>query len=79
MVLLNACITAEDSTLILENSDLGGSGWERWKQLYHQLLCQLPLEEMEQMGDRLEYHNPKTALLRPIIESVWQSIAYEDN
>ena len=34
---------------------------------------------METVGARLNHHNPQTALLRPVIESVWQPITEEDN
>jgi serine/tyrosine/threonine adenylyltransferase len=69
----------EDSSLILENAELPKGDWIRWRELYFLVLNQLPIEEMEKVGDRLRYHNPKTALLRPVIESVWDSISREDN
>jgi uncharacterized protein YdiU (UPF0061 family) len=69
----------EDSSLILENLELPKADWENWRRLYHQILNQLPIEEMEKISDRLQHYNPKTALLRPAIESVWEPIAYEDN
>ncbi|AFY79573.1 MAG: YdiU family protein [Hydrococcus sp. C42_A2020_068] len=69
----------EDSSLILENLKLPKADWENWRRLYHQTLNQLPVDEMKKIGDRLRYYNPKTALLRPAIESVWEPIAYEDN
>jgi uncharacterized protein YdiU (UPF0061 family) len=69
----------EDSSTILEKSELPKADWETWRKLYHKLLNQLPIEEMETVGDRLHYHNPQTALLRPVIESVWEPIVYEDN
>jgi uncharacterized protein YdiU (UPF0061 family) len=34
---------------------------------------------MEDVGHCLRDRNPKTALLRPLIESVWQPITEEDN
>ena len=34
---------------------------------------------MDKIGDRLRFNNPKTALLRPAIESVWEPIVSEDN
>ena len=34
---------------------------------------------MDNISQRLKQSNPKTALLRPVIESVWESIANEDN
>jgi serine/tyrosine/threonine adenylyltransferase len=69
----------EDSSLILENSNLPNADWENWKSLYHRILNQLPVEEIDKIGDRLHFYNPKTALLRPAIETVWEAIALEDN
>lgn len=69
----------ENADLILENSTLLKANWKAWQTAYHQLLNHYPLEEMEKISDRLKYFNPKTALLRPVIESVWEAITYEDN
>jgi serine/tyrosine/threonine adenylyltransferase len=69
----------QDSALILENLDLPKADWESWRNLYHRILNQLPVEEIEKISDRLRFNNPKTALLRPVIESVWDAIAQEDN
>jgi uncharacterized protein YdiU (UPF0061 family) len=69
----------EDYKLILENSDFKYSGWERWQQLYYQGLENFVREELDRIGDRLAQNNPKTVLLRPVIESVWQPIVQEDN
>jgi serine/tyrosine/threonine adenylyltransferase len=69
----------EDSSLILENLELPKADWETWRNLYHKILNQLPSDELDAIRDRLHFYNPKTALLRPIIESVWEAIAYEGN
>ena len=69
----------EDHTLILENSNLNYSGWEKWQKLYHQGLENFVREELDEISDRLQQNNPKTALLRPVIESVWQPIVEGDN
>jgi len=53
--------------------------WDEWRKLYHQVLAQLPQEEMNNVSQRLQQGNPKIALLRPIIESVWESITNEDD
>ena len=53
--------------------------WERWRNLYHKILQDLPPEEMEKVSETLRDRNPKTALLRPAIESVWESIEQDDN
>ncbi|NES85456.1 MAG: YdiU family protein [Moorea sp. SIO2B7] len=69
----------QDSSIILENAYFTNSDLKYWKLLYHKILNNLPIEEMSKVGDRLQYHNPKTALLRPVIESVWEPITQEDN
>lgn len=55
------------------------SSLESWRVLYHHLLQSLSAAEMEDMAVRLKEKNPKTALLRPVIEEVWEAIAQEDN
>lgn len=52
---------------------------ENWIKLYHQILQSLPQSEMHDVAERLHRHNPKTALLRPEIEAVWEPITVEDN
>jgi uncharacterized protein YdiU (UPF0061 family) len=69
----------ENSSLILENMDLPKADWQRWRELYSLVLNQLPLDSLSQIGDTLKHYNPKTALLRPLIESVWEAITYEDD
>ena len=69
----------EDESLILENVDLGKTDWSNWRSLYHQALKSLSDEEFLTIGDRLRSANPKTALLRPLIEEVWEAIAQENN
>lgn len=73
----------EDSNLILENAtfigQINSSGiGDRWRNLYYKCLNQLPITEMKQVNDRLK-DNPSTALLRPVIESVWQHISQDNN
>lgn len=53
--------------------------WGNWQNLYHRLLQQHPAEAMSDIRERLHKHNPKTVLLRPVIESVWEAITTEDN
>ena len=69
----------EDESLILENVDLGKTDWSNWRSLYYQALKSLSDEEFLTIGDRLRSANPKTALLRPLIEEVWEAIAQENN
>ncbi|MEC4986533.1 MAG: protein adenylyltransferase SelO family protein, partial [Oscillatoria sp. PMC 1076.18] len=68
-----------DSSIILENASFSLSGWQDWLELYHNSLNILPAEKMAQVADNLQFANPKTALLRPIIESIWEPITLEDN
>ncbi|WP_019509252.1 YdiU family protein [Pleurocapsa sp. PCC 7319] len=69
----------EDSNLILENATFNHQINSIWRDLYHKCLNQLPAAEMEKIGDRLTFNNPQTALLRTVIESVWQSISEDNN
>jgi serine/tyrosine/threonine adenylyltransferase len=69
----------EDSSLILENAPFTRELGDRWRNLYHQCLNSLPIDRLESIGNLLHDRNPQTALLRPVIESVWQAIAEEDN
>jgi len=49
------------------------------REFYHHLLQTLSIDQMEDIAKRLQDKNPKTALLRPVIETVWEAIAQEDN
>jgi uncharacterized protein YdiU (UPF0061 family) len=60
--------SAEDSSLLA-----------KWRELYHHLLQSFSRDELENISKRLRHHNPKTALLRPLIEAVWEPITQEDN
>ncbi len=55
------------------------AAWEPWRLLYHRILQSLSNSELEEMGDRLAANNPKTVLLRPEIEAVWQAIDLDDD
>ncbi len=52
---------------------------EEWRQIYHHALSKLPNDQMATVQNCLQSTNPKTVLLRPVIESVWSPIAEEDN
>ena len=69
----------DDKDLVLENATFFSEIGERWKKLYHVCLNKLPLSAMTEISDRLTANNPTTALLRPIIESIWQPIMEEDD
>jgi uncharacterized protein YdiU (UPF0061 family) len=50
-----------------------------WREVYHHTLQSLSTTDMEQIKKRLQDNNPKTALLRPVIEEIWEPIVREDN
>jgi uncharacterized protein YdiU (UPF0061 family) len=50
-----------------------------WRDFYHHLLQSLSAAELEDVAQRLKDKNPKTALLRPVIEGIWEPIVQEDN
>ncbi len=58
----------EDSNLILENASFSSQVTSNWRSFYHQCLNQVPVAEMNLIGDRLKAKNPQTALLTPLIE-----------
>ena len=69
----------DSKDLILENASFTQEIGDGWKKLYHICLNKLPQSAMKEISDRLSFNNPKTALLRPVIESVWQPIVEQDN
>ncbi|MEA5580538.1 YdiU family protein [Nodularia harveyana UHCC-0300] len=74
----------EDSTLVLNGADImptsGASNiLNNWCVIYHQILNNFAPEQMAVIAQTLIKSNPQTVLLRPIIESVWEPIAQEDN
>lgn len=74
----------DDTEQILLQSSLWQSGeqsslFASWRELYNHLLQTVSTAELEDIAKRLRDKNPKTALLRPVIEEVWQAIEREDN
>ena len=74
----------DDPEMVMKGSDLiSTSGelkiFENWCVLYHKILNYLDSEYMDVIAQTLAKNNPQTALLRPLIESVWEPIAQEDN
>ena len=65
--------------LILENASFTQEIGDNWKKLYHICLNKLPSSKMAEISDHLFFNNPKTALLRPVIESIWQPIVETNN
>jgi serine/tyrosine/threonine adenylyltransferase len=51
------------------------AGYQRWLELYHRVLSDLPASELKIVGNNLDRFNPQTILLRPQIEAVWEPIA----
>ncbi|MFM2312488.1 MAG: hypothetical protein RLZZ04_1764 [Cyanobacteriota bacterium] len=72
----------EDQELILANASFAAEITDIWRSTYHQCLNYIASDNsnyMEKIGDRLKRYNPQTALLRPVIESVWRSISEEND
>jgi len=73
----------EDATSILNcpdvlSADASPEYLEDWRNCYQQVLSNLP-PQMDSVAKLLAESNPKTVLLRPVIEAVWEPIANEDN
>jgi uncharacterized protein YdiU (UPF0061 family) len=74
----------DDYNIILENADLpelkkAPQLFENWRKSYYHTWNLLAPITMETMAFPKSQSNPKTALLRPIIEEVWEAISTEDN
>jgi uncharacterized protein YdiU (UPF0061 family) len=67
-----------NSALFLESA-VEPDSLVKLREFYHHLLQTLSIDQMEDIAKRLQDKNPKTALLRPVIETVWEAIAQEDN
>ena len=68
-----------NSELILENAVFNHQISAEWRSIYRKCLNKLPVAQMSPVGDRLKLYNPQANLLRPAIESVWQSISEDNN
>jgi len=64
---------------VLREADFSLAPWEAWRKLYYQSLNDLPPEAMTAVGEQLRDRNPQTALLRPVIEAVWEPIVAADD
>lgn len=51
----------------------------KWREFYHHLLQTLSDVQLKDIAQCLQDKNPKTALLRSVIESTWEAIAKDDN
>jgi serine/tyrosine/threonine adenylyltransferase len=74
----------DDASCILSDSEIGQSLgasdlFVNWSGIYHRILSNLSPDAIEKIALTLNKYNPKTVILRPVIESVWEKIAQEDN
>jgi uncharacterized protein YdiU (UPF0061 family) len=69
----------EDRELILAKASFSLEITDNWRSIYHRCLNQVSSDNMREIGDLLKAHNPQTALLPPVIESVWRSISEEND
>ncbi|NRB08796.1 MAG: YdiU family protein [Richelia sp.] len=74
----------DDAANILKCSEIGDSLGStelffNWSGIYHQILTNLSPDELEKASQVLNQNNPQTVILRPVIESVWESISEDDN
>ncbi len=75
---------AQDINSILHETEfmpqiMANSGCEKWFQLYHRVLSNLSESELQLVGGVLDRSNPRTILLRPQIESIWEPISENDD
>jgi serine/tyrosine/threonine adenylyltransferase len=74
----------DDASCVLSDSEIGQSLgasdlFVNWSGIYHRILSNLSPDEIENIALTLRKYNPKTVILRPVIESVWEKITQEDN
>ncbi len=53
--------------------------FDQWCILYHKILNNFQPAHIDIIAQNLALHNPKTVLLKPVIESVWEAIVQQDN
>lgn len=53
--------------------------WQAWRDRYHQVLTHLPESQLPFIQQQLAQANPEIAPIRPVVESVWDPIAIDDN
>jgi serine/tyrosine/threonine adenylyltransferase len=58
---------------------VANSGYQRWLELYHQVLVDLSAAELSTIEQTLDRSNPQTILLRPQIEAIWEPIAQSND
>jgi serine/tyrosine/threonine adenylyltransferase len=75
---------AKDINSILHETEfmpqvMANSGCEKWFQLYHRVLSNMSESELQLVGAVLDRSNPRTILLRPQIEAIWEPISENDD
>jgi uncharacterized protein YdiU (UPF0061 family) len=74
-----ALFAPEDPNLLPSVADSPlAEQWAAWRDCYHLALSRLSNPELGLIPQRLEAHNPLTALLRSDIETVWKAIDEND-
>jgi serine/tyrosine/threonine adenylyltransferase len=74
----------DEPGLVMADSDiLPASGtseiFDNFCILYHKILNHFDPEQINIIAKTLARYNPKTVILRPVIESIWEPIVQEDN
>jgi serine/tyrosine/threonine adenylyltransferase len=74
----------EDLNSVLSETELmpgvvANSGYQRWLELYHRVLSDVPASELNSIANTLTRVNPQTILLRSQIEAVWEPIAQSND
>jgi serine/tyrosine/threonine adenylyltransferase len=74
----------KDLNSILNETELmpqivSNSGYQKWLELYHQALSNMPESEIESGVSMMTKSNPETILLRPQIEAIWEPITQDNN
>ncbi|BAZ53228.1 hypothetical protein NIES4103_59010 [Nostoc sp. NIES-4103] len=74
----------DEPASVMNTSDIvpapGASAiFDNWCILYHKILNNFSFDGMDMIAKTLAARNPKTALLRPVIESIWEPIMQADN
>lgn len=74
----------EDVNQIFNNDLINSSSaqlilLDKWRNLYHCALNSWHPDDMNKVAQMLCDRNPITAIIRPVIESIWEPIAQEDN
>lgn len=77
-------VWSKDINSILSNPNFLGTNTSLellgdWLNLYHKILTNVTQPEIDDIAKQMKRSNPKTVLLRPVIESIWEPIANEDN